>query len=65
MSHIESRLSAIADELAAIAEAERALFDERVELWKQGRAKGIPAAGLARASRVKSVTVRQLINRSE
>lgn len=59
------RLHEIADELDRLAEHERALFNERLGLWKRAVELGIAKTELAHASRVKPITVRQLIKRSE
>lgn len=59
------RLTAIADELDQLELTRQRLFAERMDLWLDGRNADPPAtvAELARASRVKDVTMRLLVSR--
>lgn len=63
MSHIETQLSKIADELDSANADVDALYARRLKLWRKASAAGIPSVALARASRVKSVTVRSILHR--
>lgn len=59
------RLGAIADELDRLELDRQRLFTERMRLWQEGRAANVTVAVLARASRVKDVTLRLLVKRHE
>lgn len=60
-AEIEARLESIADEVTTLNVRLDALFAERLELWLAGRELGMKSRDLARPSRVKPVTVRQLM----
>lgn len=58
---LEAQLVRIADELDALQARQTALFAQRVELWTEGRdVHGMKSRELARPSRVRPVTVRNL-----
>lgn len=64
MSHIETQLSKIADELDAATGEVGVLYAKRLALWQKASAMGMPSVALARASRVESVTVRSILHRN-
>lgn len=65
MSHIETELAAIADELDTKTPEIDALYARRLDLWRKASAMGMPSVALARASRVESVTVRSILHRDK
>ena len=62
---IEERLTEIADHLDDLNEERDDLFAERLALWRQGQRQGLKPVALARASRIKAVTLRTLLARAK